>query len=192
MKQILAMAAAISMLMAGAQWGGTATALPSVVGGPSSGLQHQAPVLPPAPWRLVQAQGKDNVIHVPEDDAEMNAAIDKARRTLSEFWGALAAPGPGEANFALKVMISDGEAVEHFWLTDIERSGDVIVGTISNDPSDVKSVRMGQRYEFSEADVSDWMYFRNGKMVGNETMRPLLKRMPEGQAERYRALYKKP
>lgn len=192
MKRILAMAAAISMFMAGAQWAGTATALPSAVGGPSSGLRHQAPVLPPAPWRLVQAQGKDNVIHVPEDDAEMNAAIDKARRTLPEFWGALAAPGPSEANFALKVMISDGEAVEHFWLTDIERSGDVIVGTISNDPSDVKSVRMGQRYEFSEADVSDWMYFRNGKMVGNETMRPLLKRMPEDQAERYRALYEKP
>jgi uncharacterized protein YegJ (DUF2314 family) len=36
------------------------------------------------------------------------------------------------------------------------------------------------------------MFMRNGKLVGNETMRPLLKRMPKEQADRYRAMYETP
>ncbi len=144
------------------------------------------------PLRVAETQTKDRVIDVPSEDPEMNAAIAKARSTLPEFWSAVEAGKPNESDFALKVMIVDGGEVEHFWLTEVAKSGTGYVGTISNDPNAVRNVTAGQRYEFNEAEISDWLYFRNGKMVGNETMRPLLKRMPKEQADQYRALYEKP
>ena len=95
------------------------------------------------------------------------------------FWKSLEQPGPGEEGFALKVAIKDGEDVEHFWLIDVAREGGKLSGTINNEPGIVGNVANGERYEFTEADISDWLFMRNGKMVGNETMRPLLKRMPK-------------
>lgn len=140
------------------------------------------------------ARSQDRVIQVPDDDDEMNAAIAKARSTLPEFWRQREAPDPGVESFALKVAIPYGaNRHEHFWLTDIERHGDKISGIISNDPNNAVRVHKGDRYEFAEADISDWLIRRNGgKMVGNETMRPLLKRMPKEQADYYRAQYETP
>ncbi|MDO9383076.1 MAG: DUF2314 domain-containing protein [Hyphomicrobiaceae bacterium] len=144
-------------------------------------------VTPPTTW------AQDKVIRVPDDDAEMVAAIAKARATLPEFWREMEAPGPGVESFALKVAIPYGtDRHEHFWLTDVERRGDQISGIISNDPNNATHVAKGDRYEFTEADISDWLIRRDGKMVGNETMRPLLKRMPAEQAEQYRAMYANP
>jgi len=142
--------------------------------------------------RVADARSKDEVIAVPDGDAEMNAAIAKARRTLDNFWDALETQRDGETGYALKVQIEDRNGVEHFWLTDIERDGKRIVGTIDNDPNLVRSVRLGQRFEFTDADISDWSFMRNGKIVGNQTLRPLLKRMPAELAEKYRQLLEEP
>ena len=38
-------------------------------------------------------------------------------------------------------------------------------------------------------DISGCLFLRNRKMVGNETMSPLLKRMPKAQAEDCRTMY---
>jgi uncharacterized protein YegJ (DUF2314 family) len=56
----------------------------------------------------------------------------------------------------------------------------------------VKTVKLGQRYEFTAETISDWTFKRNGKLVGNETMRVLLPRMPEEQAAVYRQMYETP
>lgn len=52
-----------------------------------------------------------------------------------------------------------------------------------NQSGDVKRVKLGQRYEFGFADVSDWMY-RNevGVMQGCRTLRVLLADMPPDEA----------
>ena len=143
--------------------------------------------LPPA------ATGQSGAtVMVPTNDPEMAAAIAKARSHLPEFWKALAQPGAGEEHFALKVAIKDGTDVEHFWLGDVTRNGDKFTGTINNEPEIVGNVKNGQRYEFGDAEISDWMFMRNGKIVGNETMRPLLKRMPAATAEQYRAMLETP
>jgi uncharacterized protein YegJ (DUF2314 family) len=140
----------------------------------------------------VPAAGKENVVGVPEGDVEMTAAIAKARASLPLFWETLAHPGRGEEDFALKVAISDKGETEFFWVVDVEKKDGHIVGTIGNPPDTVTNVRFGQRYEFPEEDVSDWMFMRHGKIVGNETMRPLLKRMTPAEAARFRAMYERP
>ncbi len=122
----------------------------------------------------------------------MNSAIGKARASLSQFWAAMDKPADGETGFSLKVAISDKGQTEHFWLTKIERKGDKLSGKINNKPALVKSVRTGQVYEFTEDRISDWLFMRKGKMVGNQTMRPLLTRMPVEEAEAYRAMLETP
>jgi uncharacterized protein YegJ (DUF2314 family) len=136
---------------------------------------------------------QDKVINVPDDDPEMAAAIAKARSTLPEFWKAREAEAEGEENFSLKVMVPYGSGKhEHMWLVDIDREDDKLSGTISNQPAYATNVSQGDVHEFTEAEISDWTFMRNGKMVGNETMRPLLKRMSPEEAAPYRAMYEKP
>ncbi len=135
---------------------------------------------------------EDKTMGVPSEDAEMNAAIEKARKTLPLFWSKRANPGEGEDHFALKVQIQDGSHSEHFWVIGVERKGDLIFGTINNEPDFVKSVAMGQRIQIDPGRISDWMYVHNGKIVGNETLRPLLARMPKQRADAFRAMLENP
>ena len=164
----------------------------------------QTPAAPQAATRVAEAKPTaadiaprasapaEKVISVPSDDTEMTAAIAKARAGLSDFWKAHDKPGAGEKDFALKVAVTEKGQTEHFWLIDVVRKDGKLSGTINNDPQFVQSVKPGQRYEFTAEAVSDWLYMRNGRMVGNETMRPLLKRMPKEQAASYKAMYEKP
>jgi uncharacterized protein YegJ (DUF2314 family) len=147
-----------------------------------------AVILPNAP-----AVGQqDRVIPVPNADMEMRAAITKARASLPQFWEALVHPRPGEARFALKVAVSDHGHTEHLWVNEIAKFSDRIVATIADTPEKVSSVKLGQRYEFTADKISDWMFRRHGKIVGNETMRVLLKYMPAQEAAQFRAMLEQP
>ncbi len=139
---------------------------------------------------------QDKTIEVETDDPEMTAAIAKARSGLADFWARFDQPAAGERDFALKVAIPYGNgtdaSAEHFWLVDISRKDAKISGIISNDPNHATQVRKGQRYEFAEADISDWMFLRGQKIVGAETLRALFKHMPPEQAAALRSRMEKP
>jgi uncharacterized protein YegJ (DUF2314 family) len=110
----------------------------------------------------------------PDDDAEMTAAIAKAREALPQFWQTFEKQDQGESGFALKLKVTDARGTEHFWVTNLERNDGKMMGTVNNDPQTVASVKLGQRVEIREADISDWLYLRDGKIVGNHTLKPLL------------------
>lgn len=117
------------------------------------------------------------------DEAEMEAAIQQARASFSEFEKRLANPERGDAGFAIKVKITDGDEGEHFWLQEVRPLGDgKYSGIVANEPSSVRSVRYGQRITFPFEDVSDWMYAHNGVVQGNYTLRVLLKTLPDEEA----------
>ena len=137
-------------------------------------------------------ESDDKGINAASDDAEMNAAIAKARETLPQFWQIFEHPDHGESDFGLKVKITDKHGTEHFWTSDIEHRNGKIMGTINNDPEVVKSVKLGDRIEIPEADISDWLYMRDGKMVGNRTLRPLFKSMPADEVERLKKMMADP
>ena len=143
---------------------------------------------PPA----AHANASDKTVLVPRGDSGMMAAIAKARKSLPQFWEAFEDSAPGVSNFSLKVEVVDRGSSEFFWVTQIERQKNAIVGTIDNDPNHVTNVKLGQRYRFAESQIADWLFMRNGKMVGNETIRPLLDRMPAAQAAQYRSLLADP
>lgn len=135
---------------------------------------------------------RDKVVNAEDNDPEMVAAIAKARDTLPQFWQVFDKPERGETGFSLKVKITDKKGTEHFWATDIERRDEKIRGTINNDPNIATSVKLGDRIEIPEADISDWLYMRGGKMVGNRTLVPLLQTMPEREAAGYRKMMAEP
>jgi uncharacterized protein YegJ (DUF2314 family) len=141
---------------------------------------------------LTACSKRDKVFTVESDDPEMVAAIARARESLPQFWQVFDKRERGESDFALKVKITDKRGTEHFWATDIERREGKTMGTINNDPNIVASVKLGDRIEIPEADISDWLYMRGGKMVGNETLRALLKKMPAAEAEKLKKMMANP
>lgn len=123
-------------------------------------------------------------------DDEMDAAIEKARASVDQF---LAVFESGDGNvFSVKAPISDDNGTEHFWLTNITFADDEFSGTINNDPGIVKNVRNGQSWTVGKSEISDWMFFRDEKIHGNYTLRPLLKTMPADEAATYRSMLAEP
>ena len=92
----------------------------------------------------------------------------------------------------MKVKIHDKDKVEHFWVGDLERKEGKILGTINNDPDIVQNVKLGERIKVNEADISDWLYMRDGKMVGNYTLRVLFKQMTKEEVEKYKQMLADP
>ena len=141
---------------------------------------------------LAACSNRDKAVMVEGDDPEMAAAIAKARSTLPHFWQVFDNRERGESKFSLKVEIKDERGSEFFWVIDLERRDGKTTGAINNDPNVVAGVKLGDRIEIPEADIADWLYMRDGKMIGNETLKPLLKRMPAEEAARFKSLMADP
>ena len=117
------------------------------------------------------------------DEAEMDAAMAKARMTLDQFRSALES-GTGE-NHAIKVAIHDGDDTEHFWLIDVFPVDEGFKGTLNNEPGLVSNVSFGDEINASGTDISDWMYILDERMHGNYTLRVMLPNMPADERAFY-------
>ena len=150
--------------------------------------------LPGIPAQVARAGDDPPVIVVPSGDPEMAAAIAKARATLSVFWASYEAAKPSEDGHSLKVRFPTSRTnSEHIWMVDVKRLPDGgFSGRFGNAPRDLPGRREGDLAQFTEADITDWMFMRNGKIVGCETMRPLLKSMPKADADAFRAMLETP
>lgn len=133
------------------------------------------------------ARAEDDVVSVPSGDTQMNAAIEKARSGLDGFWNKFANPAANEETFTIKLKLSDGEHDEHFWCDQIQGTKDSATCAIANDPEFVKTVHYGQRIEVDAKLITDWFYVKNGKIMGGQTIRVLLPRLPADQAADLRA-----
>jgi uncharacterized protein YegJ (DUF2314 family) len=134
-----------------------------------------------------RAFADDKTVPVSKDDAEMNSAIARARSTLPKFWAHLAKPRYGEELFALKLGLTDGTSVEHFWCGQIEGNSKSATCVIDNDPEVVMTVKAGDRVAVKPQEISDWMISKGGKILGGETIRVLLPRLNNAEADDLRA-----
>lgn len=148
-------------------------------------------VAPPADAR---AEDRAPIIDLDSGNAEMNAAIARGRATLPAFWASYDAPKPSETGHSLKVRFPKPRSGgEHIWMADVKKTADGrYSGRFANAPRDLPGKRAGDLVEFREADISDWMFTRNGKIVGGETIRPLLKSLPKADADALRARMETP
>ncbi len=133
---------------------------------------------------------RDEVVSVPEGDADMAEAFRKARATLPEFFALAQNPKPSMSGFSIKVGVpADSGNHEFFWIRPFERNGDQFSGQLRNTPRDVKALKIGDTIQFKEAEIVDWTYRDNGKMKGNFTACALLKRDTKANAEAFMKQY---
>jgi uncharacterized protein YegJ (DUF2314 family) len=134
------------------------------------------------------------IIPVLGSDAEMNAVIAHARDRLPTFWSSYDAPKPTETGHGLKVRFAVGSGrVEHIWMSDVKRlPGGNYSGRFANQPGDLPGKNIGDQAEFEQADISDWLFLRNEKVVGGETIKLLLKSMRKEEADVMRARMEQP
>ena len=131
------------------------------------------------------ALANDPVIGVAADDAQMNAAITRARSEVGRVIKALASGH----EVSIKLAVRDGSQVEHFWLSDVTYSSvtETFSGKIDNDPDTVRTVAYGQSVSVPKGEISDWLYMEGGRMFGNYTLRVLLPKMPKAEADKVRS-----
>ncbi|WP_159006535.1 DUF2314 domain-containing protein [Bradyrhizobium sp. S69] len=129
------------------------------------------------------------IVKITSADVDMNAAIARARDTLPMFWASFDAPKPSETGHGLKVRFAVGpHRFEHIWMSEVEKLPDGnFSGRFANQPSDLPDKNEGDQVEFKQADITDWLFIRNGKVVGGETIKLLLKSMPKEEADAMRA-----
>ncbi len=121
----------------------------------------------------IERPGLVPVQAVEEDDPRINAAIAEARASVQRFIAAFEQPPPNSTGFAIKRAFFDGDEQEHFWLVPIAFRNGRFVATVSNEPLNVHTVRMGQQVEVAPEEISDWMYLDQGKLVGGYTVRAI-------------------
>ena len=100
-------------------------------------------------------------------------------------------PPPGSRNFIVKIGLRDvagsskyelvipgsggpDDRIEWFWTRSLREDGAGYAAEIDNDPETIRNVKNGETVRFTRAYVGDWMYLRNGKIVGNATACPAL------------------
>ncbi|WP_441238247.1 YegJ family protein [Bradyrhizobium sp. 930_D9_N1_4] len=150
-------------------------------------------ILTIGPTHEVAAQDRSPIVDVRTSDPEMNTAIARARSTLPTFWASYQSPKPTEEGHSLKVRFHTAKGGEHIWIAEVKKlpSG-AYSGFFANQPRDLPGKRAGDKVEFAEADISDWMFMRNGKIVGGETIKPTLKSLPKADADALRARMEQP
>lgn len=131
-----------------------------------------------------KAAGPPGYQQVEDNDKQFNRATEHAQRSLGFFMAALKAKKPGDSGFEIKKAFVDGDNVEHLWINDVTYDGQSFHGKINNNPIDVKNVRLGQSVTVAPKDVTDWMFVKDGKLIGGYTTRVFYARLsPDERAK---------
>ena len=140
-----------------------------------------------SPGSIVEKARYDEVAYVAHGDPAMEDAFRKARAKLPSFLALAKVPLAGMEGFAVKVAIADGCDTEYFWIHPFTQKGEQLSGVLNNTPSS-PAIRLqkGDRINFMERDIVDWMYMERGAMRGNYTARALLKNASQTEKEAFR------
>jgi uncharacterized protein YegJ (DUF2314 family) len=111
---------------------------------------------------------------VTEEDASMNSAIDRAKKTINHFDQALMSHNPAFTDFAVKIKYKtpDGGG-EQMWITEIEVVNGDYKGIVNNDPENTSVVKYGDTVIVRRNEITDWMYLENNVLVGGYTIREI-------------------
>jgi uncharacterized protein YegJ (DUF2314 family) len=116
----------------------------------------------------------DPVVNVANNDTEVQAAIAKAQANLPHFLKRLEKAEHGETKFVVKVAFRAGDTREHMWVGDLHKVGGKLTGVLQGEPQNSGLPAEGSTVTVTESDISDWMYERDGKMVGGWTVLALV------------------
>ena len=134
---------------------------------------------------LAQTVKDPNVTEVRTNDEAMNAAMRKARDTLSRFIEMSKEKVP--SRYSIKMPLTTGGNTEHIWMVVTGYDGERFTGKLSNTPAFSETLQAGSTVDVAASEISDWMVQREDGIYGAYTLRVLLPRLPKEQADAYRA-----
>lgn len=130
--------------------------------------------------------GKEpHVFQVKDDDRQMARATRRARANVGTFIAALRAPTAEQRDFAVKKKFVQGEAVEHLWLSGVKFRGNRFVGSVDNQPREIKGLKAGTRVAVNPDEISDWAYVDKNVLVGGYTTRALMMELSPPDREEF-------
>lgn len=103
-------------------------------------------------------------------------ALEDARQTALSRWSDFtdAFDRRDGENFSVKFPFTQADKVEHMWIEVSAIDGDVIRGTLGNQPTVVTNIVEGQDVERRRDELEDWLYMHNGSIVGGFSLHALL------------------
>jgi uncharacterized protein YegJ (DUF2314 family) len=135
------------------------------------------------PLAFCADQLEDRIVTVWSEDAAMKAAIRTARDSLPDFVRRLQHPRTWENSFLIKARFERFGQVEHIWVEDLSLVGATFHGVLANEPR-LPGLKFKQPVAVDMAQVSDWMYLSNNRLVGGYTLRELRRREPPEERAR--------
>jgi uncharacterized protein YegJ (DUF2314 family) len=119
-----------------------------------------------------QAGSPPPYFQVLRDNTAMRNAVIEARKTLGEFIKALKHPSPGQQEFEVKKVFTQGNQIEHIWISDVQIAGPhLLQGRVDNESRKIKGIELGQVVTVDPKEISDWLYVDNGNLIGGYTLR---------------------
>jgi uncharacterized protein YegJ (DUF2314 family) len=136
-----------------------------------------------------QQASSEEAVSFAAEDAEMNAAIAEARRTLPMFMAELnTASMHAQGDYSVKVgMRTRAGTLEHIWVSNLRREGGRLRGTLANEPFDLEGLRLGDLVDIDESAISDWAIDSVRGQYGSFTTRVIVNHIDAATAEQIRA-----
>ena len=140
-------------------------------------------------------------VNVSGNDPAMAAAFKRAAATLDDFLAKWRKRPEGTETFTVKVGLMDTSGqpgwaivrpgatppnyVEWFWVSNLREDGAGFAAELANDADNLDNVEQGTTVHFERADIGDWMYRKDGKIVGNFTACPALAQASPAERRQY-------
>ena len=116
-------------------------------------------------------------------DAELGRIAEDARDSLPVFFRHVTRASEGEHSFCVKYPFAadnnSGVATEQLWLSGIHFKNGQYYGVLANTPRYISGIQKGDTVSFDTEAVSDWLYVRDGAIIGGLSIRHLLEKIPE-------------
>jgi uncharacterized protein YegJ (DUF2314 family) len=126
--------------------------------------------------------GFKSIAQAENDDPILRTIALGAQERLAEFTRKLRNPADDEYNFQVKYPFASDPGSEytheHLWIKDIEFKDGKFHGTLSNSPLYIQGLALGDRVEFFLDDISDWMYMKQGRIQGGQSIKYLIEKIP--------------
>lgn len=124
-----------------------------------------------------QADDEPSVVDVESTDTLMNAAIERARRTVDIFIENYRTMENDGYSMKFGLITADG-GVEHIWFNPIEINGDEIKAECANEPRNITGLKVGDVRTFKKSQVTDWMIVVGNKCYGGFTIQVIAAKDP--------------
>jgi uncharacterized protein YegJ (DUF2314 family) len=132
-------------------------------------------------------------LHLNQADEELRLIALNAKDTLPIFFRHMLRPAKNESGFCIKYPFrtdsGSGFSMEQLWLSEISFKDGVYYGVLVNNPFYISSMKKGDTVIFSADEITDWMYAKNGKIIGGRSIKYLLEQIPaseRGEEQRQR------